>query len=96
MRNHRLFALALTGLGVLGVSVVSAQRDDARPRRLDAEVFTLRLLLGVDDRQTQTWSGRVALDQGEIVGVEGYGLHIVECVPIRAPVKVVPRRERGA
>jgi 3,4-dihydroxy 2-butanone 4-phosphate synthase/GTP cyclohydrolase II len=31
-----------------------------------------------------------------IVGVEGYGLHIVECVPIRAPVKVVPLRERGA
>jgi 3,4-dihydroxy 2-butanone 4-phosphate synthase/GTP cyclohydrolase II len=31
-----------------------------------------------------------------IVGVEGYGLHIVECVPIRAPLKVVPLRERGA
>jgi 3,4-dihydroxy 2-butanone 4-phosphate synthase/GTP cyclohydrolase II len=31
-----------------------------------------------------------------IVGVAGYGLHIVECVPIRAPAKVVPLRERGA
>ena len=31
-----------------------------------------------------------------IVGVQGYGLHIVECVPIRAPVKVVPLREKGA
>ena len=31
-----------------------------------------------------------------IVGVSGYGLHIVECVPIRAPVKVVPLREKGA
>jgi 3,4-dihydroxy 2-butanone 4-phosphate synthase/GTP cyclohydrolase II len=31
-----------------------------------------------------------------IVGVEGYGLQIVECVPIRAPVKVVPLlRELG-
>jgi 3,4-dihydroxy 2-butanone 4-phosphate synthase/GTP cyclohydrolase II len=31
-----------------------------------------------------------------IVGVQGYGLHIVECVPIRAPVKVVPLREKEA
>jgi 3,4-dihydroxy 2-butanone 4-phosphate synthase/GTP cyclohydrolase II len=31
-----------------------------------------------------------------IVGVAGYGLHIVECVPIRAPLKVVPLREKGA
>jgi 3,4-dihydroxy 2-butanone 4-phosphate synthase/GTP cyclohydrolase II len=29
-----------------------------------------------------------------IVGVEGYGLHIVECLPIRAPSKVVPLREQ--
>jgi hypothetical protein len=76
MRNRRLFALALTWLGVLGVSVVSAQRDVARSLRLDPEVFTLRLLLGVGDRQTQTWSGRVGLDQGEIVGVEGYRFRI--------------------
>jgi 3,4-dihydroxy 2-butanone 4-phosphate synthase/GTP cyclohydrolase II len=30
-----------------------------------------------------------------VVGVEGYGLHIVECLPIRAPSKVVPLREPG-
>jgi len=29
-----------------------------------------------------------------VVGVEGYGLHIVECLPIRAPVKVVPLPDR--
>jgi 3,4-dihydroxy 2-butanone 4-phosphate synthase/GTP cyclohydrolase II len=29
-----------------------------------------------------------------VVGVEGYGLQIVECLPIRAPTKVVPLRER--
>ena len=29
-----------------------------------------------------------------IVGVGGYGLHIVECLPIRAATKVVPLRER--
>ncbi|MEA2695931.1 MAG: 3,4-dihydroxy 2-butanone 4-phosphate synthase / cyclohydrolase [Myxococcales bacterium] len=29
-----------------------------------------------------------------IVGVGGYGLHIVECLPIRAAAKVVPLRER--
>jgi 3,4-dihydroxy 2-butanone 4-phosphate synthase/GTP cyclohydrolase II len=31
-----------------------------------------------------------------IVGVEGYGLQIVECVPIRAPMKVIPLREKEA
>jgi 3,4-dihydroxy 2-butanone 4-phosphate synthase/GTP cyclohydrolase II len=30
-----------------------------------------------------------------IVGLEGYGLHLVECLPIRAPAKVVPLREGG-
>ena len=30
-----------------------------------------------------------------VVGLEGYGLHIVECLPIRAPAKVVPLRESG-
>jgi 3,4-dihydroxy 2-butanone 4-phosphate synthase/GTP cyclohydrolase II len=29
-----------------------------------------------------------------VVGVEGYGLHIIECLPIRAPVKVVPLPDR--
>jgi hypothetical protein len=72
MRNRRLFALALTGLGVLGASIVLAQKDETRARRLDPEGFTLRLLLGLGDPQTQTWSGRVALDKGEVVGVEGY------------------------
>jgi 3,4-dihydroxy 2-butanone 4-phosphate synthase / GTP cyclohydrolase II len=30
-----------------------------------------------------------------IVGLQGYGLHIVECLPIRAHAKVVALRERG-
>jgi len=31
-----------------------------------------------------------------VVGASGYGLDIVECLPIRAPGKVLPLREQGA
>src|SRR5438309_484190 len=65
-RRWQAVGLMLVGVcGVLGVSVVSAQRAEAPPRRLDPDVFALRLLLGVGDRQTQTWSGKVALDKGD-------------------------------
>ncbi|HEV3120391.1 MAG TPA: hypothetical protein VGY53_00745, partial [Isosphaeraceae bacterium] len=39
---------------------------------LDASVFTVRLLLGVGDNQVQTWNGRMKLDQGEVLSVEGW------------------------
>ena len=29
-----------------------------------------------------------------VVGASGYGLHIVDCLPIRAAAKVVPLREQ--
>jgi len=29
-----------------------------------------------------------------VVGASGYGLHIVECLPMRAPAKVVPLRHQ--
>ncbi len=75
MRIRRSIAAILTLLGVLGASAVSAQREEgtgSRPERLDPDAFALRVLLGVGDPQVQPWNGRVKLDKGEVLGVEGY------------------------
>src|SRR5262249_44249007 len=74
MKLRRPLAIALTFLGVLGVTAVWAQRgtEGNAPRQLDPEVTTVRLLLGVGDQQSQTWGGKVKLDRGEVLGVEGY------------------------
>ena len=31
-----------------------------------------------------------------LAGIEGYGIHVVECVPSGPPIAVVPRHEREA
>jgi hypothetical protein len=74
MRSRRSVSAGLTLLGVLGLSAAWAEPRPAPPerRRLDPDVVAVRLLLGVGDRQPQTWSGRVAVDKGEVVGVEGW------------------------
>jgi hypothetical protein len=76
MRSYRSFAIGATLLGVLAVSALSAQDRDnlaeqAR-RPLDPDVIAVRLLLGVGDGQVQAWDGRVTVDRGEVVDVEGY------------------------
>ena len=74
MRSYRSLAIGLSLLGVLGVSMVLAQNktEESQRRPLDAEVVAVRLLLGVGDRQEQAWDGRVKIDRGEIVDIEGY------------------------
>jgi hypothetical protein len=76
MRTYRSVAAGLTVLGVLGVSIVAAQNQnrDKEPERrpLDPDVVAIRLLLGVGDGQPQAWDGRVKVDKGEVLGVEGY------------------------
>ncbi|SIO25894.1 hypothetical protein SAMN05444166_3296 [Singulisphaera sp. GP187] len=78
MLIRRWLPVGLTLLGMLGVTAVWAQKEEAgsRPkapaRRLDPDTVSVRLLLGVGDRQRQTWSGQAKVDQGEILGVEGY------------------------
>jgi hypothetical protein len=76
MRSYRSLAIGATLLGVLAVSALSAQNSETpgeQPRRpLDPDVIAVRLLLGVDDRQVQSWDGRVTLDRGEVVDIEGY------------------------
>ncbi len=70
------FATALTLLGTLGISVLWARPEqggvpaDARP--LDPEVISVRLLLGVGDQRVERWDGRVSIDRGEVVAVDGY------------------------
>lgn len=74
MRIPRPFAIVLTLLGVLGASAASAQKGDKvaeAPRRLDPDVVSIRLQLGVGDQAKRPWSGRASLDRGEVVGVEG-------------------------
>jgi hypothetical protein len=68
----RLFALGLTLLAVLALPALGSRREGEDRRPLDPEVVTVRLLLGVGDRQPQAWSGRATVDKGEVVGVEGW------------------------
>ncbi len=69
----RWLAFVVTALGVIGVSAVQAQKQEASTSQaLDPDVTVVRLLLGIGDAQTRTWSGKVRLDQGEVLGVEGY------------------------
>jgi hypothetical protein len=70
---HR-FAVALSSAGLLGLSLVWAQPSEpkAELRALDPSTVSVRLLLGVGDTQERTWSGRVKVDKGEVLGVDGW------------------------
>jgi hypothetical protein len=85
MLFSRPVALFLTVLGVLGISTVSARQNNrgASPRRLDADTVSVQLLLGVGDREAQPWGGNVKVDQGEVLGVEGYRFHQNDLVTSR-------------
>ena len=75
MRPRRRLVAGLTLLGVLGLSAVWAEPGPSPPAeraRLDPDVVAVRLLLGIGDPQPRTWSGRVQVDQGEVVAVEGW------------------------
>ncbi len=77
MRRRRTLAVVLTFVGLLGASVVSAQKETETPsaqapRSLEPGVTAIRLLLGVGDSSTESWNGRVKLDRGEVIGVQGW------------------------
>ncbi len=77
MRRRRMLAAVLTFVGLLGASVVSAQKETESPpaqapRAIEPGVTAVRLLLGVSDPSTQSWNGRVKLDRGEVIGVQGW------------------------
>ena len=72
MRN-RLIAVTLSLLALVGVSVSLAERPAADPvaKALDPDTVALRLILGIGDGAPQDWSGRLAVDRGEILDIEG-------------------------
>ena len=72
MPNRRLLAVVVSVVGFLGFAVAWA-RQGAPPRRpLDTQAVAVRLLLGVGDREVRDWNGRVRVDKGEVLGVEGW------------------------
>jgi len=72
MRIYRCFATSLTLLAVLGVTAAWAEPDAQKAESLDPTLFSLRLLLGIGDSKSQSWSGRAHIDHGDLVGVEGW------------------------
>ena len=75
-----LAAAVSTLVALLGTSAVVAQKDEAQGRQasrpaLDPSVTAVRISLGIGDATPQRWNGRVQVDRGEIVGVEGWRFH---------------------
>ncbi|MBX6313726.1 MAG: hypothetical protein IRY99_12520 [Isosphaeraceae bacterium] len=72
MRSKSLTA-GLTLLGIVVLPAIGARQERKEEQRpLDPSVVAIRLMLGVGDRQTRPWNGRVQLDRGEVLGVEGW------------------------
>jgi hypothetical protein len=76
MRTRRAVATALTLTGMLGISAVWARIEQAGavadPRPLDPEVISVRLLLGFSDQKVERWDGKVSVDRGEVLAIDGY------------------------
>jgi hypothetical protein len=73
----RSLATVVTLVGLLGVSAVVAQRNGEGDKGgsrtpLDPSITAVRILLGVGDTTSERWNGRVKIDRGEVVGVEGW------------------------
>ena len=72
MPNRRLLAVAVSVVGFVGITVAWARQGPQGRRPLDPQAVSVRLLLGVGDQASQGWNGRVRVDQGEVIGVEGW------------------------
>jgi hypothetical protein len=69
----RLIVVVLTTLGLVTVSISVAQNPatQSSSRPLDPNTVAVRLILGIGDPEPADWSGRVTLDKGEILDLEG-------------------------
>ena len=72
MPNRRLLAVAVSAVGFLGMTVAWAQQGPPPRRPLDTQAVAVRLLLGVGGQGPESWNGRVRVDKGEVLGVEGW------------------------
>jgi hypothetical protein len=88
---NRLIATvsSLLVLVLIGVAASEAQRpaEAITAGPLDPDVVAVRLILGIGDGAPRDWSGRVAVDKGEIVGIEGVRFHDGDLVAGRASWK---------
>src|SRR4051794_21303709 len=72
MKPRSLIAVALSVLAFLGLAMARARQSPPTPRPLDPGAVSVRLLLGVGETESKNWSGRVRLDKGEVIGVDGW------------------------
>jgi hypothetical protein len=74
MRRSRPIALGFVLVAMISICKLWAQPEQGAPNGgpLDPGVICVRLELGVGDRQSEDWSGRVQVDKGEVIGVEGW------------------------
>jgi hypothetical protein len=72
MPTPKLVVTGLSLAGLLSLTSALAQPNEMDSRPLDPKATTLRLLLGVGDSQVQDWSGRLKVDKGQVLGVEGW------------------------
>lgn len=73
----RSLVALVTLVGLIGASAVVSQNDGGERKgaagpALDPSVTSVRILLGVGDEAPRRWNGRVTVDRGEVVGVEGW------------------------
>ena len=96
--GHRLIALVLSLMVIVGVSVSLAQVTAAKPavRALDPDSVAVRLILGMGDATPQDWSGRIAVDKGEILAIEGLRFREGDMVTGRDSWKASSRSIRKA
>jgi 3,4-dihydroxy 2-butanone 4-phosphate synthase/GTP cyclohydrolase II len=98
-RGVLLYVFSRGRASLLGeLSAAAAQRDGAAPPPGTAEARLRDFGLGAQVL-ADLGCGKIRLITNHprrVVGLSGYGLDIVECVPIRAPSKVVALRDRDS
>jgi hypothetical protein len=68
-----VIGLAWSALGVAGSAAFPAQREAAAPeaKLLDPDSVAIQLVMGLGDAAPTDWGGRVSVDKGQVVAVEG-------------------------
>ncbi|MDR3636547.1 MAG: hypothetical protein P4L84_22280, partial [Isosphaeraceae bacterium] len=80
---RKLCALLCGSLLLLGLTTVRAlpqgasdasdpPREPEALRPLERETTAVRLILGIGDTAVRPWNGKVKVDKGEVIGVEGW------------------------